>query len=465
MLRNKFIFSICTLAILLSSSLNLAAQPKEKPPEGAAPKAFNLPPKQVFTLKNGIQVALVPYGKVPKVAVSVVVRSGNLNEKSDQVWLADVMGDLMKEGTTKRTAEQIAQDTARMGGSVFVGVGSEQTTIGGDVLSDFGAELVTLLAEIVQHPAFPSSELERIKNNRVRNLAIQKSQASSQASEKFYKVIYGNHSFGAFFPTAEMLKSYKIEQVQNFYKENFGAARTRIYVAGNFNAVTIKKAITTAFEGWEKGAAPVNDIPKPTQAKSIHLIDRPGAVQSTIYFGLPVIDPSHPDYIALQVTNAILGGSFGSRITANIREQKGYTYSPNSFVATHYRDAFWAQNADVTTAHTGASIKEIIFEIERLQKEAPTADELNGIKNYLAGIFVIQNSSRGGLIGQLSFADFHGLGDGYVKSYVQRVQAVTPQDVQRIAQTYIRPEKMTLVVVGDKSKIAEQLAPYGEINY
>ncbi len=465
MLRNKFIFSICTLAYILSFTINLTAQQKEKPPEGATPKAFHLPPKQVFTLKNGIQVALVPYGRVPKVAVNVVVRSGNLNEKPDQVWLADVMGDLMKEGTTKRTAEQIAQDTARMGGSVFVGVGSEQSTIGGDVLSDFGPELVTLLAEIAQHPAFPASELARIKNNRVRNLAIQKSQAGSQASEKFYKVIYGNHSFGSLYPTAEMLKSYTIEQVQNFYKENFGAARTRIYVAGNFNTEAIKKAITSAFEAWEKGKDAITDVPKTMQAKSIHLIDRPGAVQSTIYFGLPVIDPSHPDYVALQVTNAILGGSFGSRITANIREQKGYTYSPNSFVTTHYRDGFWAQNADVTTAFTGASIKEIIFEIERLQKEPPSADELNGIKNYLAGIFVIQNSSRGGLIGQLSFADFHGLGDSYVKTYVQRVQAVTPQDVQRIMQTYIRPEKMTLVVVGDKSKIVEQLVPYGEITY
>jgi zinc protease len=465
MSRNPLIRTLCSLALLLSSSFPLTAQQKEKPPEGGKPKAFNLPPKQAFTLKNGIEVALVPFGKVPKVSVNVVVRSGNLNEKPDQVWLADVMGDLLKEGTTTRSAEQIAQETAQMGGSIFVGTGAEQTTIGGSVLSEFGADLVKLLADVVQRPAFPASELPRIKNNRLRNLAIQKAQPGTQANEKFYKVIYGDHSFGRRSPTEAMLKGYTIEQVQNFYKENFGAARTRIYVAGNFDAAAMKKAIMTGFESWEKGAAPITDVPKTAKTKSIHLIDRPGAVQSTIYLGLPVVDPSHPDYIALEVTDAILGGAFASRITANIREQKGYTYSPSSFVATHYRDAFWVESADVTTAVTGASIKEIFYEIERLQKEPPPVAELNGIKNYLAGLFVIQNSSREGLMGQLSFSDFHGLGDSYVKTYVQRVQAVTPQDVQRIMQTYLRPEKMTLVVVGDKSKIADQLTPYGEITY
>ena len=167
------------------------------------------------------------------------------------------------------------------------------------------------------------------------------------------------------------------------------------------------------------------------------MIDRPGAQQSTIYLGLPVIAPGHNDYIAFQVMNSLLGGSFGSRITANIREAKGYTYSPFSQHSSRYRDAYWVQVADVTTAVTGPSLKEIFYEIERLQKEPPTEDELQGIKNYLAGIFVLQNSSRQGVIGQLAFLDLHGLDESYLTTYVQKVFAVTPKDVQRIAQTYL----------------------------
>ena len=163
------------------------------------------------------------------------------------------------------------------------------------------------------------------------------------------------------------------------------------------------------------------------------------------------------------MTNALLGGSFASRITSNIREQKGYTYSPNSSVSARYRDAYWVQVADVTTAVTGPSLKEIFYEIDRLQKEAPSEEELLGIKNYLAGVFVLQNSSRQGLIGQLAFLNLHGLDDSYLTGYVQKVLALKPQDVQRVAKEYLRNDRMTLVVVGDKSKVAEQVGAFGEI--
>jgi predicted Zn-dependent peptidase len=222
----------------------------------------------------------------------------------------------------------------------------------------------------------------------------------------------------------------------------------------------MKKAIITAFSGWQHGPDPLIDIPKPVTKHDLSLIDRPGAPQSTLLIGLPTIDPSNADYIPLTVTNALLGGSFGSRITSNIREAKGYTYSPYSQVSSRYRDAYWAEAADVTTQFTGPSIKEILYEIDRLQKEPPSTAELDGIKNYLAGVFVLRNSSRDGLINQLDYVDLHKLGDDYVNTYVQKIYAVTPQQAQQVAQKYIGAEKLTVVVVGDKQKITDQLAPY-----
>ena len=466
MKKHLMIVFVLVAALLGAPATSLAQeqQQKQKPPEGGAPKAFTLPQKQTFTLKNGMRVTLVPYGTIPKVTVSAVVRAGNLNESAEQIWLANITGTMLKEGTTTRSGEQLAQEAARMGGQLVVGVGADQTSISGDVLSEFGPELTALIADVLQRPLLPASELARMKNDRLRQLTISRTQPGPVANERFRQLLYPNHPYGRVFPTEEMINRYTIGDVQKFYKDNFGAARTNLYVAGRFDAATMKKAITQAFDGWTSGGAPAENIPKPVAARTINLIDRPGAAQSTIYLGLPVVYPGNPDYIPLQVTNALLGGSFASRITSNIREAKGYTYSPSSSLSTRYRDAYWVQVADVTTAVTGPSLKEIFFEIERLQKEPPTEAELMGIKNYLAGIFVLQNSSRQGVINQLAFVDLHGLDDKYLTTYVQKVFAITPKDIQRIAQTYLLGDKMTLVVVGDKSKVAEQVSVFGQVN-
>lgn len=435
---------------------------KETPPEGARPKPFTLPKRETFKLSNGMRVTLVPYGAIPKVTVRAVVRTGNIDDPAGKVWLADVTGDLMKEGTTTRTAQQIAEDAARMGGALSVGVGEEQTSIGLDVLSEFGPEAAALVADVLQRPLLPASELERLKNNQIRNLTIARSQPGQIALERFRKALYGEHAFGRLFPEDAALKGYTVEDVKKFYADNFGAQRTHVFVVGQFDAAAMRRAVTREFEKWAKGAAPVENPPKPTSARALHLINRPGAAQSTIYLGLPVVDPSHADYVPLVVTDYLLGGAFTSRITSNIRENKGYTYSPGSQVSTRFRDAYWVEVADVTTAVTGPSLKEIFYEIERLQKEPATAAELQGIKNNLAGIFVIQNSSRGGIINQLAFLDLHHLPDTYLTNFVQNVLNVTPADVQRAAQTYLRPDRMTIVVVGDRDKIADQIKPYGE---
>jgi predicted Zn-dependent peptidase len=187
-------------------------------------------------------------------------------------------------------------------------------------------------------------------------------------------------------------------------------------------------------------------------------------VQSTIILGMPVIDPSKPEYVPLAVTHVLLGGYFSSRITSNIREQKGYTYSPFSQISWRYRDAYWAEQADVTTAVTGASLKEILGEIDRLQAEPPGEAELEGVQSYMAGTFVLRNSTRSGIIAQLEYVDLHGLPATYVNDYVAKVMAVTPADVQRMAKTYLQDDKATIVVVGDKKVIEEQVAPYAKAN-
>ncbi len=458
MKKKPFLFFVTLLVVAAAVSF---AQ-KQLPPEGGTPRDFKLPPKLTFTLRNGVNVTMVQYGSLPKVTISVIVRSGNMNEQSNEVWLSDVTGDLMKEGTTSRSAQQIAEEAAAMGGTVNVSVGLDQTTINGDVLSEFAPRLVEILADVIRNPLLPESELARIKNDRIRQLTVQRSQPSSLTLEQFRRIIYGDHPYGRIFPTQEMLQSYAIQQVRDFYKKNFGALRTSIYVAGQFDGKEVERALRNAFADWEQGAEPLINIPKPSAKRFFHLNDRPGAPQSTIYLGLPVINPADKEYVPLLVTNALLGGSFGSRITSNIREQKGYTYSPFSQISTRYRDAYWVEIADVTTDVTGPALEEVFKEVNRLQAEPPSQEELKGIQNYLSGTFVLQNSSRGGIIGQLSFLKLHGLKDDYLTTYVKTVHSVTPEQVSGLTKKYIRDEDMTLVITGDKKKIEKQIEAYSK---
>ena len=369
----------------------------------------------------------------------------------------------MMEGTTTRSARQIAEEGARYGGALTMSVGLDETSVGGDVLSEFADEMAGLIADVVRNPAFPAAELARLKADRLRNLSVAKSRQQSLAQEKFASVLFGDHPYGRIFPTEAALQGYTVEQIRAFHAANYGAARGHLYVVGKFDEAAVEQAIRSAFGDWAAGTPAAWNAPSATTKRVIHLIDRPGAVQSTLYIGLPVVDPSHADYVAMQVTNAILGGSFGSRITSNIREQKGYTYSPFSSLSTYLKSAYWAEIADVTTNVTGASLKEIFYEIDRLQATPPSGEELAAIQRYLGGIFVLQNSSRGGIINQLAFANLHALGEDYLKEYVRKIYAVTPADVQRIARDYPKDETMTIVIAGDKKAIAEQIKPYGEV--
>ena len=246
------------LALFLLSSAALAQ--KQTPPEGGAPKDFKLAAKQTFTLDNGLSVALAPYGTLPKVTASLVLRVGNISEAADEVWLADLTGNLMKEGTQARSATQVAEEAASMGGQVNVGVGDDQTTINGDVLAEFGPGLIKLIADIARHPLLPESEVSRLKKDLQRQLSIQKTQPQLITLAKFREAIYPDHPYGRVFPTETMIESYTIDKVRDFYNANFGAGRARLYVAGRFDEKTMTAAIREAFGDWQKGPEAMSNI-------------------------------------------------------------------------------------------------------------------------------------------------------------------------------------------------------------
>ncbi len=451
------------ILVALVLGIGAVSAQKEPPPEGGIPKDFKLPERTTFTLDSGLRATLIPYGTIPKVTVYAVVRAGKINETAAQVWLSDLTGEMLKEGTKTRSSSALATDAARVGGSINVSVGEDRSFVTGDALAEFAPELIGLLADVLRNPSFPASELARIKNNLQRQLAVSLADPQAMTLQKLRSVFYADHPYGRTLPTEEQLGGSTIDDVGAFYRDNFGAARTHLYVAGVFDSKAVEQAIRKAFGDWPRGKEPLVNVPMPSSKRSVYIVDRPRASQSTIYLAVPVIDPSNPDWIPLQVMNALLGGSFTSRITSNIRESKGYTYSPYSTVSARYRDAYWLQSADVSTDVTGASLKEIFYEISRLQNEAPSAEEVKGIENNLAGIFVLRNSSPAMIIGLLSFMDLHGLSDDYLSGYISNVHAVTPKQVQELAKKYLPQEKITIVIAGDRKKIEKQVAPYGPL--
>ena len=435
-----------------------AGAQKQPPPEGGKPKDFALPAKEDFQLDNGLAATLVLYGQIPKAVVGLVVKSGALNEPENEAWLANITMTILREGTKSRSAKEIAEAAARMGGGINSGAGPDTSVISGDVLSESTPEFIRLVADIAQNPLLPEAELERLKNDLLRRLSIQMSQSQTLALAKFQEAIFGNHPYGRILSPAETIKGFTIEKIRSYYQTNFGAGRSHIFVVGRFDPAAVREAIRESFGQWKRGPAPTILPVKTDTRRSVYLIDRPGSQQSTIYIGLPVVDPSHPDSLALEAVNTLLGGGgFLSRITANIREKRGYTYSPYSAVSSRYRVAYWFQFASVGNAVTASAIKEILYEIDRLRNEPPPETELKEIQNFMSGTFVLTNSSRAGILNILSVQNLHGLGPDYLTSYVQKIHALTPKDIQRVAQDYLKPEKMIIVVVGDKKEIGDSL--------
>ena len=443
-------------ALLCFIAAAAIAQTRESPPAPGEPRDFSLPAKETLRLDNGLSMTFIDYGSVPKVTVLAVVRTGNIDD-GESTWLADVAVEMLKEATATRTAAGIAQAAAGMGGMLNVGAGAEQTSVGISVLSENAVAAVDLVADVLRNPRFPESELPRVIANLERSVAVARSDPQSQASEALVRLVYGNHPFGRTLPREGQLAGYDIAAVRGFYQRNFGALRTHVYVAGRYDRAALESALRRAFADWPAGSAPSVLPPTPSETLQLELIDSPGAQQSSVRIAVPVPHPAHALYFPTTLMNSLLGGTFGSRITSNIREDKGYSYSPDSSISARRGSALWVLSAEVTSEHTAAALTEIFREIERLQNEAPPDAELDAVKAYRSGLFVIANSSPNGVLGQLAFMNLHGLPDSFLTQWVASIHAVTPAEVSEMAARFIRPGRMTVVVAGDLAKIGDSV--------
>lgn len=448
-------------ATLLTGPLAAQELPTTPPPI-PAPKAFKVPASETFTLANGMKVTLIPYGVAPKVVVSLQTYAGSLNE-GENTWLGLLAVDMLKEGAAGMTAAQIAQKAAEMGGGLGTNAGAESSSVTLNVLSERAADAIALVADVAQKPSYPESELARVKANWNRRLAVALSQPGTLANAALTRAYYGaDHPYGRVLPTPQQFGAYTTAQLKAWHAANFGAKRSHLYIAGKFDAAVVKAAVEKAFGGWAAGPERLSLPPSPKPGPQVLLVDRPGAPQSTFSIAYPAPNAGTPGDIPMRVSNALLGGSFSSRITRNIREAKGYTYSPGSGLAFYPANAVWTFNADVTTAVTGPALKEVFHEIRTLQATPPGDEEAAGMRQYMAGLFVIQNSTPGALVGSLATRDSLGLPRDWMDKYVPATLAVTPAQISEAAKN-LPIDKLTLVVVGDLKVVTPQLQELPEL--
>jgi predicted Zn-dependent peptidase len=424
-------------------------------------KPFKLPATETYSLANGLTVTLIPYGIAPKVIVGLRIEAGEVDAPG-MTTLGALTADMLKEGAASLDALQLAQAAAGMGGDLGIEENLHATSIGLGVLSDRVADAIALVGDLARHPTFPAAALDRVKANRLRNLSVALSDAGTIAAYAAARAVYPGHPYGAI-PDAAQIRAYTLDQIRGFHAANFGAGRAHLYLVGRFDSEATKRAITAAFAGWARGSARVAPVPHPVVGPQVVLVDRPGAPQSTLDMSFPVPLKSHPDEAALEVTDALLGGAFSSRITKNIRENKGYTYSPYSQVQFKLDVARWSEDADVTSAVTGASLHEIWSEIRGLQATVPGAEETDGIKTYQAGLFTLLGSNPNRLLGLVAERDELGLPSDWLDRYVPRLLAVTPAQVTATAIARFTIPTQTLIVVGDLKTVVPQLEAQPEL--
>lgn len=460
MIRRTLLAALAAASLAAPAFAQSAYPPM--PPVGA-PKPFKVPSAETYRLPNGLQVTLIPNGQAPTATVSLRVYAGTLND-GPNTWLSTLTGQMLKEGAAGQSAGQLAEAAAGMGGQLGTAAGSHETFANISVLSERAPDAVRLLADVMRKPDFPEASLTRVKQTLARNLAVAKSTPGGQASSTLARAYYGEaHPFGRPYPADAQLAGYTLDDVRRFHTAEFGAGRARLFVAGRFDTAAVKAAIAASLGDWQAGSPRLSLPPQPISGPQVLLVDRPGAPQSTIRLAWTAAPAGSTDDIRQRVTNALLGGAFSSRITKNIREDKGYTYSPGSGLTFNKDHAIWTFNADVTTDVTGASLKEVFSEVKRLQSEVPTDVEARGMATFMAGVFVLGAASNAGLINQVATRDFHGLPVDWLDRYVPAVTSMTAADYQRLARASYPLDRMTLVVVGDLAKVEPQLKTLPEL--
>lgn len=449
---------VAGLAVL--ASLAVAAQTVDRttPPSIGAPPELRLPTIIKRQLPNGMGVWIVEHREVPVAQVTLVVRGGTAADPVGQYGIASMTAAMLTEGAGSRSALGIADAIDFLGASLSTGSAIDSAAVRLFTPVARLAEALPVMADVVMRPTFPAEELERLRQQRLTGLLQARDDPGTIAALAFTRVLYGRaHRFGTATTGLEAtIRGFTPAELRAFYEATYRPDRATLIVVGDVTVDGVMSLLTANFGEWSgrgtASQAPVLATPPARTRRDVYLIDMPGAPQSQIRIGSVGVARSTPDYFPLQVLNTVLGGSFTSRLNMNLRERRGYTYSAGSFIDMRQVPGPFFATASVQTDKTAESLVEFFNELGGILKPIPD-DELVRAKNYVAFRFPGGFETTGDIARRLEEAVAYSLPDDYFSQYVRAIQSVTAGDVARVAARLIQPERMAVVVVGDRQTI------------
>ena len=447
---------VLALAVVQSTAFAQGTFDRSKPPELGPPPRVALPPIVTRELPNGLKLLIVEQHELPLADFVLLVGSGSTTDPAGKTGAANLTSAMLREGTATRKSLEIADQIAFLGINLSPSSSWESSTLSLHTPTAQVDSALALFADVALHPSFPANEFERIRKSRLTDLIRLKDQGPAIANLAFPAIIYGSgHPYGAAtLGTEASVKSLSIADLQNYYQANFKPNNSTLIIVGDVNPSQIEQKINAVFGGWQRGdVAPLNyaDPPK-AGTTTIYLIDKPGAAQSSFRIGSVGVPRSTKDYFALLVMNTILGGSFTSRLNQNLRETRGYTYGAGSRFDMRRAAGPFSASAEIVAAKTDSALLEFMKELNGIRQAVP-ANELSRAKRFLQLQLPGNFETTQDIAFQMVPVALYGLPFDYYNNYVQNIEAVTQADVARVAQQYINPASLTVVIVGDRKSI------------
>jgi zinc protease len=430
------------------------------PPGGGPARSLNLPVPKEFKLTNGLTILLVEQHSLPVVSANMIVLSGSDRNAPGLPGLASFTAEMLDEGTSARSALQIAADCDQIGASLNSGSSSDLSFLAVRTLKRTVQRAFELAADILLNPVFEPGEIDRVRNDRLTHILQQKDNPSTLAAKVFFDSLYGGaHPYGYLdIGTEESNRTFSRDLLLRFYQSGYTPANSALIVAGDITESELRELAEKNFGGWARTGS-VPDLPSISgkAKRRIIIVERPDAPQTALRIGHVGTSRSNPDYPAIDVMNTALGGLFSSRINLNLREKHGYTYGAFSSFLFRRGPGPFMVGTSVRTDATAAAVKEIIGEIERMRGSEITPEELvmakDSISRSLPGLFETTPESAS-TIGQLFV---HELPLDYYHDLPEQIDRVSGLRIQEIAQAYLKPEEAVIVAVGDRVRIEPEL--------
>lgn len=445
---------------MTSTSIGKAPRPAPGPP-----REYHFPRFERRRLDNGIELVVAPVTKVPLVTVAILTDAGAVCDPSGKEGTAQLVAKLLLEGTVNSDGAELAERFERLGASIDAQADWDSAAVTMSALSEHLPAAFDLLGEVMRTPAFRVREVERLKGERLAELLQLRAEPRGLADELFARFLYRPASRYAR-PEGgdeQSVAAIDRDQVLSFYRSRYLPGGATVIVSGDITPDRAEELARRALDGWVGGAPSrvvADDLPA-RRDRAVHVIAKSDAPQSELRIGHVGIARNHPDFFAVNVMNAVLGGLFNSRINLNLREVHGYTYGAFSGFDWRRQAGPFVVSTAVKSDITDAAAQEVLGEIDRIRTEEIAPDELSLATSYLDGVFPIRFETTTSIAAALSVLVIQGLPEDYYDSYRRHVRAVTVEQIQRAAQKYLHPDEMQMIVVGDPQAVRAPLEKLG----